>query len=383
RLSSGELVTISNDVTASKQVEAALKKAKEEADAANQAKSAFLANMSHEIRTPMNSVLGMAQMLMLPDLQKNICKNYAKAIFDAGQVLLNLLNDILDLSKVEAGKIQLESSIWQPKEILEYIQNLFTEDAIHKSLQLECDNSELATQHYLGDPHRLRQMLSNLVSNAIKFTEQGQIRITVCEIEHIDQTTMLEFSVTDTGIGIAPDIQQQIFKPFIQADTSTTRHFDGSGLGLHIVSSFANLMGGDAGCESGLGGGSRFWFRIPAKKATIDNIGKQITTDHIAIHNSFSSSVLLVEDDSANGQVIQYMLQHLGIKVTWVNNGQQAVDAIIDGNSDDIVFMDIHMPIMDGCTATQHIRQWEQNTGNPHRPIIALTASVFAHDRQH
>lgn len=375
-------LAVTRDISRRKQVEAELVQARQAAEAANQAKSAFLANMSHEIRTPMNGILGMAQMLLLEDVTNYKRQDYARTILNSGRSLLTLLNDILDLSKVEAGKIQLESIIWRPQQILDEIKMLFMESAKRKGLQLDCDWTGTTTR-YLGDPYRLQQMLTNLVSNAIKFTQQGQIHITAYEVEHNAQTATLEFAVTDTGIGITPDNLQLLFTPFTQADSSTTRHFGGTGLGLSIVRSLAQAMSGNAGCDSKLGQGSRFWLRIRADivSAAAEPVETQIAFDKNA--RQFSGSVLVAEDDSVNRQVIQVILQQLGLTVRLVSNGQQAFDAIVAGDTANLVLMDLQMPILDGYTATQWIRQWEIDTGTPRRPIIALTASVFVANRQH
>jgi PAS domain S-box-containing protein len=378
------LFGISRDITAYKQTELALVKARQVAEAANLAKSAFLANMSHEIRTPMNGILGMAQMLLLANVTDHKRQDYAQTILNSGRTLLNLLNGILDLSKVEAGKVELESIIWRPQQLLDEIKMLFIEMAKRKGLQLDCDWT--GATRYLGDPYRLQQMVANLVSNAIKFTEHGQIRVTAHEVECDAHTATLEFAVTDTGIGIEPDNLQLLFTPFTQADSSTTRRFGGTGLGLTIVRSLAQAMGGTAGCDSKLGQGSRFWFRIRANivTAAVEPVAELVESpfDKLRAQEQFSGSVLVAEDDSVNGQVIQDILQQLGLTVKLVSNGQQAFDTIVAGDTANLVFMDLQMPVLDGYTATQWIRQWEIETNTPRRPIIALTASVFVINRQ-
>jgi signal transduction histidine kinase len=254
-----------------------LEQARDAAQAANRAKSSFLATMSHEIRTPMNSLLGMAQVLLRPNVPEQDRLHCASTILNSGQTLLALLNDILDLSKIEAGKVQIESLPLEPAQIIEEVRTLFAELAAIKGLRMEC-HSSVPPGHYAGDPYRLRQMLSNLVANAIKFTAKGQIRIEIREVDDsrainsnaIQQKAMLEFSVTDTGIGIAPDQQGLLFQPFSQTDGSITRNYGGSGLGLSIVSSFADMMGGSVGVDSRPGRGSCFWFRIGARRLPDD-----------------------------------------------------------------------------------------------------------------
>lgn len=250
-----------------------LRRSETAAEAANRAKSAFLANMSHEIRTPMNGILGMAQMLLMPNLGDAERQDYARTLLTSGQTLLALLNDILDLSKVEAGKLTLESTVIAPAQIVHEIQTLFASATGQKPLKLESGWAGPEGQRYLGDPHRLRQMLGNLVNNALKFTEHGSIRIEAREVERDAGAALIEFSVADTGIGIPEGKLPLLFQPFSQADESTTRHYGGTGLGLSIVGNMAHLMGGRAGVESEDGRGSRFWFqvRLPLVAAHADS----------------------------------------------------------------------------------------------------------------
>ena len=256
----------------------ALEQARDAAEAANRAKSRFLATMSHEIRTPMNSLLGMAQVLLRPNVPESDRLHYARIILSSGQTLLALLNDILDLSKIEAGKVELAALPMEPAQLIEDVRSLFAGIAAAKGLVFAC-HSSVAAGHYLGDPDRLRQMLSNLVANAIKFTSQGEIRLEVREAGDgafpaqpgTGHSAVLEFSVTDSGIGIAPDQHRLLFLPFSQTDSGITRNYGGSGLGLSIVASIAALMGGEVGVESTPGQGSRFWFRIRAARLVSDN----------------------------------------------------------------------------------------------------------------
>jgi len=362
--------------------------ARQSAEAANKAKSAFLANMSHEIRTPMNGILGMAQLLLSPDISDLERQDYARTILGSGDTLLALLNDILDFSKVEAGRLELESVVFEPAHLIHEIQLLFADSASRKGLQLQVAWHGQGSQRYRADPHRLRQMLANLVGNAIKFTSRGQIRIDAHEIIGADATVLLEFSVSDTGPGIPADKQEQLFQPFFQVDSSITRQFGGTGLGLSIVRSLARLMGGDVGLESTVGQGSRFWFRTRAVKVAPDEEIRQKTLIGSAnepaslLPAQWSGRVLVVEDNLVNSKVIAAMLTKLGITVTLATDGQQCFDRIIKGERPDLILMDIQMPVMDGYATARCIREWEAAGQQPRLPIIALTAHAFEEDRQ-
>lgn len=358
------------------------------AEAANVSKSQFLATMSHEIRTPMNGMLGMAQMLLMPNLTESERQDYARIILTSGQTLLTLLNDILDLSKIEAGKIQLETSVFEPSQVIHETQALFSESARNKNLRLEYNWSGPSAQRYQADSHRLRQMLSNLVGNAIKFTSKGNIQIEASEVGSDENSAMLEFSVRDTGAGIPAEKLAMLFLPFSQADSSTTRQFGGTGLGLSIVRSLAKLMGGDVGVESEPGKGSRFWFRIrarivPANENTRDaeRLAHEEATPAIT-PAQLVGHVLVAEDNLINRKLIKALLTKFGLTVMLVDDGQQCIDAITQGNLPDLILMDLQMPVLDGYAATEQIRQWEAENGRPRLPIIALTADAFREDRE-
>ncbi len=380
-----EILGVTRDIGEHKRLVLDLQRLKEAAEAANLAKSQFLASMSHEIRTPMNGILGMAQVLMLPDIEETDRLEYTRIILTSGQTLLNLLNDILDLSKIEAGKVNLESIAFEPYEILRETELLFTEMARTKGLPIEVHWSG-PVRRYLGDPLRLRQMLSNLLGNALKFTQNGHIYLAAQEVEIEQESALLEFSVSDSGIGIAEDKQSLLFQNFSQVDSSTTRNYGGTGLGLSIVRTLAELMGGKVGVESKPDLGSRFWFRIRAQRLE-DLFHTSATLPGAAVGKAqgpatFAARLLVVEDNLVNQTVIGVLLEKLGVTALFAADGKLALAMITAGEPVDLILMDLEMPVLDGYQATLQIRQREAATGLAHLPIIALTASAFAEDRQ-
>ena len=364
--------------------------------AASRAKSRFLATMSHEIRTPMNGILGMAQLLLMPEVQARDRDAFARTILSSGQTLLTLLNDILDLSKIEAGKFQLERIVFDPEALIQETCNLFAGAAQAKGLQFGGQWLGQVGPRYAADAHRLRQMLSNLVGNALKFTRAGQVRLEAQELERTDSSSLLEFAVSDTGIGIADDKRDLLFKPFSQTDSSTTREFGGSGLGLSIVSNLAAAMGGEVGVDSEPGLGSRFWFRVRVDQVVgvpsrPDAKRTAVSASGPAAAIRLSGHVLVAEDNLVNCMVIESLLTQLGLTVALVYDGQQAMSAIEQADVElgrdsyqrpDLILMDLQMPVMDGYVATEKIRHWEAANQRAPLPIIALTANAFEEDRQ-
>lgn len=360
-----------------------LERTRDAAEAANQAKSRFLATMSHEIRTPLNGILGMAQLLMIPDINDVQRRDYARTILDSGQTLLTLLNDILDLSKVEAGRMALNSVPFTPGALVNEVLALFMQPARAKELDLTGTWLGPSDSSYAADVTRLRQMLANLAGNAIKFTKRGFVRIEAREVERLGDHATLEFAIIDSGIGIPADKLAQLFNPFTQVDDSNTRAYGGSGLGLSIVRSLARLMEGDAGCSSVPGEGSRFWCRVRVVLLSADSVATPPAVPEVTdAGRGVAGRVLVVEDNAVNRLVIESMLGRFGVRFTSVMDGQQAVDAATGSVRPDLVLMDVQMPVLDGRAATVRIREWEAQTGATHLPIVAITAGAFEDDRQ-
>lgn len=363
----------------------ALHTARLQAEAANRAKGAFLATMSHEIRTPLNGILGVSQLLLLDDAKPAEVQDHARTILNSGNTLLTLLNDVLDLSKVEAGKLEIKSVPFRPVQLLEEVQALFQDSAAEKGLDLSVVWHGSPQARYAADSTRLRQILANLLNNAIKFTPSGHISIGAREYLDVDRL-MLEFEVRDSGIGIPSDKQACLFKPFSQIDGSSTRQFGGTGLGLSIVRSLAELMGGSVACQSEAGQGACFRVRVRAERLaeSTDTRGLHRSAATVAMPSDTPTerySLLLVEDNLINRKVISTMLEKLGCSVSSVENGKEAVDAIRSGSCPDLIVMDCQTPVMDGLEATRQIRAWEREQSQPRLPIVALTAAAFDADR--
>ncbi|MEC5385070.1 CHASE domain-containing protein [Uliginosibacterium sp. H3] len=370
------------EITERKRAEEALREAKHVAEEASLAKSRFLATMSHEIRTPMNGILGMAQLLSGPVDSEEERREFVQVILDSGRTLLTLLNDILDLSKVEAGALELRTAPFAPAQLVREVASLMTGSIAEKGLSLAAKWHEDDEALYVGDPMRVRQMLTNLVSNAIKFTFAGEIRVDAYELDRRDGLAVLEFSVRDTGIGIAPEHRDLLFKPFSQVDSSNTRRFGGTGLGLSIVRNLAERMNGSVGVDSEVNRGSRFWFRI--ELALPDKPSAALMSSDInrkARPAADGGHILIVEDHSSNRLVLESLLQTHGLTYQSVTNGAEAFASVTSGAHFDLVLMDCQMPVMDGLEATRMIREWEAFS-QQRVPIIAVTADAFAEDEE-
>ncbi|MBF0187707.1 MAG: PAS domain S-box protein [Magnetococcales bacterium] len=380
------LSTIARDITDHKQTERQLRRTRNAAQVANRTKSAFLATMSHEIRTPLNAILGMAELLSetpLTDSQQWCVSTLNRS----GEALLTLINDILDLSKIESGQMTLESTSFDLKQSVEDTVDLFAFAALEQKIAFSHHVAPDLPRHVQGDPSRLRQILLNLISNAIKFTQQGSVAVEVGNGE--GDTRIL--TVRDTGPGISEEMQQEIFQPFTQADSSITRKHGGSGLGLSICQRLAHLMGGEITLESTPGSGSVFRLIVPlaavdhTAKPPPDGAFKKGGSDGDKARKSPSeettSRILLVDDSEDNRLLINAFLKKEPHTLVMAENGEQAV-ALFQSQSFQLVLMDIQMPVMDGYEATRRMRRWEEQHALERTPIIALTAHALVEESE-
>lgn len=354
-----------------------------ELEKSNHVKTNFLANMSHELRTPMNAILGFAQLLNMDDKLTESQRRSISRISSAGENLLKLINEILDISKIEEGKLKLEILEFDLIQNIEDQVSLLAPSAQAKSLDFQLFIDPNLPRYVTGDSFRIQQILTNLISNAIKFTDEGKVSLVVT----LDNSGEFLFEIIDEGIGIPAELQSKLFKPFTQADESTSRRFGGTGLGLAISQQLVTAMNGSIGIKSLPGAGTTFWFKLPLP--IVDKSGSETKDDAInqapliskqnELNELANKKVLLVDDTITNQILAQRTLSILGLQITTALNGKEAIDRFTQDDFD-LIIMDVQMPVMDGYTATKKIRQLEEASGKRH-PIIAITANAMKEDK--
>ena len=373
----GAVITF-QDITERREIEVAIAQARDLAMETANTKAAFLANMSHEIRTPLNGIIGTTHLLLDSDLNKEQ-HHYASMLKTSADSLLEIVNDILDFSKIEAGMRELEAIDFDLHQAIENIINFFTILARKKDLQISFEIEENVPTKLHGDSNQLRQILNNLISNAIKFTEVGEIVVQISNQKENAAQVLLHFTVSDTGIGIDEAAQEKLFQPFMQADVSTTRKFGGTGLGLAICKQIVELMQGEIGVKSEPNKGSHFWFTAVFQ---VSSFKFQVSSENLSDNRQSANQslkILIAEDNPINRELTQKMLEQIGFAAEIAETGLEAVKASAEKNYD-LILMDYQMPEMDGFEAATTIRQ--QRTGE-HRPkIVALTANATTGERE-
>ena len=360
---------LSTEISYRCQVETDLLKAKEVAEEASRIKSEFLANMSHEIRTPMNGVLGMLDLLNETSMSKTQ-QDWVKTAHSSGQVLLEIINDILDLSKLEADKLEVEQVDFNLVDLIEDVCVLSSNRAFSKGLELNCQLPTSIPLRWRGDPMRIRQVLTNLTSNAVKFTEQGEVTVSIIQSLYTNNADQLRFEIHDTGIGISESDLSRLFEPFVQADGATSRRFGGSGLGLSISKKLVELMGGTIGASSIIGKGSCFWFTLPLMKSESEDLDCSLHFNDLS-----GKHVMIVDDNATNRRILSSYLNSWGLVVIEVDCGSAALmqlqTSTLQGISFDLILLDMQMPVMDGLTFAKCLTQIPTLTK---LPIILLSS---------
>ncbi len=357
-----------------------LTQARDQALEASNLKSSFVANISHELRTPVTGVMGMNELLLQTELTPHQ-RDLASSIHDAAKSLHSIVNDILDLSKIEAGKMALQTVLLNPADMIRDSINILLPSAQKKGLSLNCHIDPRLEEHnpnLNGDPARINQVLLNLIGNAIKFTDRGTIELKATVEARNDEHTIVKFSISDTGIGLGQEERRTLFTPFTQADASTTRKYGGTGLGLTISKHLVELMDGEIGVESQKGVGSTFWFTVPLLHSSEIILKRYATSASINLATASKGKVLVVEDNPVLRSLALKQLEMLGIGANAVNNGQAALSEL-ERSRYTLILMDCHLPVMDGYEATQLIRKQEEKTDD-HITIIAMTAGAMSGD---
>ncbi len=366
--------------------EIAERKARETAERANLAKSQFLAHISHEIRTPLNAVVGMTSLLLKSELNADQ-RDYTEIVRDAGEGILALVNDLLDLAKIEANRIVFEKVAFDLREVTQGAVSLLADAAKEKNINVTVEIEEALPKHVMGDPGRTRQILINLLSNAIKFTIDGTVNIRIHRRSTANAPTMLCFEVRDSGVGIAREQQAQLFEAYVQADASISRTYGGTGLGLAIVSQLVTRMGGEIGIDSEVGVGSTFWFTLPYKRGYPSaepntNGGANASACDWRQTPELGATILIVDDNPINLRLLRLLLERLGYTSITATGGQEAIESASNPDIQAII-MDIQMPVIDGLKATQAIRDAESASASDRRiPILACTANAQPHERE-
>ncbi|MCO4755412.1 MAG: response regulator, partial [Bacteriovoracaceae bacterium] len=371
---------IAQDITTKVKYENKLIEAKERAVENSEMKSRFLANMSHEIRTPLNSIIGLSDLLSQESIDGEALK-YIKTIHNSSEVLLNIVNDILDLSKIEANEMKLCQSPFKLKDAIDKIIGLFEWQLSEKRIKLFFDFDENLGEFYEGDEVRLHQVLVNLLGNALKFTLQGSVTLSVSRNTNSHHSGNIIFKVVDTGIGIPSAKLKSIFESFSQAESSTTKRFGGTGLGLSITKQLVDLMGGDVWVDSDSGQGSTFSFTVDMKQVESSPVLIEQEKVNFQISTDTELKVLLVDDAVNNRNLVKAFLKDKRYSIVEAQNGQEAFE-ILKKDKFDIVLMDMQMPVMDGFKATESFRTWEKDNGCGRTPVIALTAYALEEERQ-